>query len=347
MMKKKVVILILIAVTVFVSSFAILAFANNGVKIKEDTVFNYLTSTSMFSVGNKFITLGDEAKTIDLIQSNENGAQIYKVQENAVDEIQNEHSRTYSLIAADDESFYYYANSYSESYGVSNGTRIYRYFVETGRSEIVYRDVSLTNFDAFLGLDEILNFYAPISNVSGGLSGYCVNGQHILTQSDIVELLLNDAKVQDVVLNIDSRAIRYCISNRKIFFTDAEDNLWVYDSKTKKTYTLPFCDISAFFVTQRNLFVIPSFGDNISVCDLDGNFIKEVEIYGVKFSALNSLQIENNKVYFKDENNIVWVIDENLKVVDASLIKPEAAWTVKEGVVYTLNNGELKPLTNI
>ena len=347
MMKKKVVILILIAVTVFVSSFAILAFANNGVKIKENTVFNYLTSTSMFSTGNKFITLGDESTTINLIQANENGTQIYKVQENAVDETQNEHSRTYSLIAADDESFYYYVNSYSESYGVSNGTRIYRYFIKTGRNEIVYRDVSLTNFDAFLGLDEILNFYAPTSNVSGGLSGYCVNGEHILIQSDIVELLLNNTKVQDVDLNIDSRAIRYCISNRKVFFTDADDNLWVYDSKTKKTYTLPFCDISAFFVTQSNLFVIPSLGDNISVCDLEGNFIKEIEIYGAKFSALNSLQIENNRAYFKDENNIVWVIDENLKVVDASLIEPEAEWTVKKGVVYIWNNGELKPQTNI
>lgn len=346
-MRKKVVILILITVTVFVFIFGILAFVNNSVEIKEDTVFNYLTSTSMFSAGNKFITLGDESKTINLIQANENGTQIYKVQENAVDEIQNEHSRIYSLIATDDNSFYYSINSFSNAYGVSNGTRIYRYDIKAGKTEVIYRDVSLTNFDAFLGLDEILNFFAPTGNNSGGLSGYCINGKEILTQSVLVELLLDKIKEQGLDLNIDNRAIRYCISNRNVFFTDAENNLWVYNSKTKGISQLPFYNISAFFVTKNNLFVIPSLGDNISVCDLNGNFVKEIEIFGAEFPALNSLQIENDRVYFKDGNNIVWVIDENLKVVDASLIEPEAEWTVKEGVVYTWNNGELKPLTNI
>lgn len=346
-MKKKVVILILTAVTVFVSIIGKFIFADSKVKIKEDTVFNYMTSTEMLSAGNTFITLGDESKTINLIQTYENGTQVYKVQENAVDEIQNKHNRIYSLISADDNSFYYYLNSFSNAYGVSNGTRIYRYDIKTGKAEVVYRDVSLTNFDAFLGLDEILDFYAPTGNNSGGLSGYCINGKEIMTQSVLVELLLDKIKEHDLDLNINSRAIRYCISNRNVFFTDISDNLWVYNSETKEILRLPFYNVSAFFVTKNNLFVIPSLGDNISVCDIDGNFVKEIEIFGAKFSTLNSLQIENNRVYFKDENNIVWVIDENLKVVDASLIEPDVSWTVKEGVIYTWNNGELKPLTNI
>ena len=306
--------------------------------IKESMVFNYLESTAALPVGDVFVTV-KESTDIQLLALSDDGTDVYLLQSNAVDVQENLRHRTYRLLASDDVSFFYATASASNAYGVGNGFRIYRYYPKRRKTKLVYKDVSLTNFDAFLGLDEIFNFFAPTAQ-RGDLntSAFCIDGTDILSEYMVAQMLNAEIEAQGLQISISDSELFFCLTDSKVFFCDTFQTLWRFDPKTKVFTKLPFDTITHFFVTDQYLFVIPETGGNVLACDFDGTRMREIQMYGAEVSELYCMVSENGIVYLKDQSNRIWRIDRDLQAETYGTIVPEADWTVKNGTVYMYAN---------
>lgn len=305
--------------------------------IKKDLVFNYLESTALLAVGDAFVTV-KEGTDIRLLSLSDDSTDVYHLQKNAVDVQENLNHSTYRLFAADEKSFYYGTQAFSNTYGVGNGFRIYRYFPESRKTKLVYRDVSLTNFDAFLGLDEIFSFFAPTVQHGDMNAAFCIDGASILPGYRIAEMLSTAIEAQALDISISDSELFFCMTNGKVFFSDMHQTLWCFEPTTKVFTELPFDAVSHFFVTEQYLFVIPAIDSNILVCDFDGTTVSEIDLHGAEFTQLYCMVSENSTVYLKDQSNRIWKIDETLQAEICGTIVPEADWTVKNGTVYMYIN---------
>ena len=307
-------------------------------EIKEDIVFNYLESTALLPVGNNFAFVKGGTE-ICLFSLNEATKEPYLLQENAVDVMEQENHRMYRLLCADNLSFFYATWAYSTAYGAGNGFRVYRYFPESRKTKLVYKDVSLTNFDAFLGLDEIFNFFAPTAP-RGDLytSAFCIDGTDILSEYMVAQMLNAEIEAQGLQISISDSELFFCLTDGKVFFCDTFQTLWRFDPTTKVFTKLPFDKITHFFVTEQYLFVIPRIGSNILACDFDGTRMREIQMYGAEISELYCMVSENGIVYLKDQSNRIWRIDRDLQAETCGTIVPETDWTVRDGTIYMYAN---------
>lgn len=311
--------------------------------IKKDALFNYLESTALLPVGDAFVTVKD-GTDIQLLSLSNGETEIYLLQSNAVDVQENLHHRNYRLLAADKTSFYYGTQASSHSYGVGNGFRIYRYFPENRKTKLVYKDVSLTNFDAFLGLDEIFSFFAPTVQHGDITAAFCIDGTFVLPASRIAEMLSKSIEAQALDISVSDLEFPFCLADGKIFFCDANKTLWRFDPITKVFTKLSFQTVSQFFVTAQNLFVIPRVGGNILACDFDGTIEREIDLHGAEFTQLYCMVSEDNMVYLKDQRGHIWKIDETLRARICGTIAPEADWTVKDGTIYLYANETIEAI---
>ena len=309
--------------------------------VKESMVFNYLESTAVLPVGDVFVTV-KESTDIQLLALSDDGTDVYLLQSNAVNVQESLHHRTYRLLASDDVSFFYATASASNAYGVGSGIRIYRCFPAHRKTKLVYKDVSLTNFDAFLGLDEIFNFFAPTAP-RGDLyaSAFCIDGTDILSEYMVAQMLIAEIEAQGLQISISDSELFFCLTNGKVFFCDTFQTLWRFDPTTKVFTKLPFDKITHFFVTEQYLFVIPRIGSNILVCDFDGTRMREIEMHGAEISELYCMVSENGIVYLKDQSNQIWKIDEQLHADICGTVLPGMDWTVKDGKIYLCNGDEI------
>ena len=298
-------------------------------------LLNYADNPSLIAVGNTFVTVSEGNNEICIFPS-DGGAAPYVYAENAVFICEHEHHGGDSPVGADDVSFYYLRRSYSgDGYGEGHGARIYRYYVDTGKTELVYRDVALTNFDGFLGLEDILGFSGPVSDGAvTEMGGFWIDGTYLLTAADLLGMLKEANEAQSAGIRLGDHGFDYCVSGESVFFTDAFRNLYLYRMDTNAFTRLPFQSVSMFFVTQRHLFVIPTPGADITVCDLYGNSIKTIPMDGAVFDSANCCRTENGALYLQDQIGIIWKIDEALTSSMVCYVTPETRWTVKNGKVY-------------
>lgn len=311
--------------------------------IKKDLVFNYLESISLLPVGDAFVTVKGSTD-IQLLSLADDSTDVYLLQKNAVDVQEHLNHRAYRLFAADEESFYYGSQASSNAYGVGNGFRIYRYFPESRKTKLVYKDVSLTNFDAFLGLNEIFSFFAPAVQHGNMNAPFCIDGASVLPGYRIAQMLSTAIEAQALDISISDLELFFCITNGNVFFRDTFQTLWCFEPTAKKFTQLPFDTVSHFFVTEQYLFVIPAVGSNILVCNFDGTTVHEIDLHGAEFTQLYCMVSENSTIYLKDQSDHIWKIDETLQAEICGTIVPEADWTVKNGTVYMYTNGTIQPI---
>ena len=327
-MKKRILCFLLVVFTLMSLS------ACGRTEIKKDLIFNYLESTALLPAGNVFATVKGGTE-IRLFQLNGVTTEPYLLQENAVDVMEQEHHRIYRLLHADDQSFFYGTQAYSTAYGVGSGFRIYRYFLESRKTKLVYKDISLTNFDAFLGLNEVFGFFAPtVKDRDLATVGFCIDESNVLSSYQIAQMLNKRIKMQPVDIDIRDSELFFCLAAGKVFFTDSKEQLWHFDSKTSSLFKLPFDKVMVFFVTSKYLFVIPEIGSDISVCDFSGKPVSEIKTQGSEFAELYCLVTEGDTVYIKDQENQIWRINERLQASINGKIPPEAIWTVKDETIY-------------
>ena len=317
----------------------IFAFSSCGEQAPQKPVLlNYTDNPSLLAVGNTFVTVSENNNEICIFPT-DGSAMPYVYAENAVFICEHEHHGGYSLVGADDVSFYYLRRSYSgDGYGEGHGARIYRYYVDTGKSELVYRDVALTNFDGFLGLEDILGFSGPVSNSAvTEMGGFWIDGKYILTAADLLQTVKEENEAQSAGIRLGDHGFDYCVSDKSVFFTDAFRNLYLYRLDAGTFTELAFNAVSMFFVTEKNLFVIPSEGADLTVCDLYGSVIKTIPMESAVFNNAHCSRTENGALYLQDQIGIIWRIDESLTSSMVCYIPLETRWTVKNGIVYYYN----------
>lgn len=323
-----------LAVILCVSLF--LAFSSCGKQSPQRTVLlNYANNPSLLAVGSFFVTVSEGNNEIYVFPANGDTTP-YVYAENAVFICEHEHHGGYSLVGADDVSFYYLRRSYSgDGYGEGHGARIYRYYVDTGKTELVYRDVALTNFDGFLGLEDIFGFSGPVSDGAvTEMGGFWIDGKYLLTAADLLGMLKEANETQSAGIRLGDYGFDYCVSGGSVFFTNAFRNLYLYRMDIETFTRLPFSSVSMFFVTERNLFVIPTPGADITVYDLYGNSIKTIPMDGAVFDSANCCSTENGALYLQDQIGIIWKIDEALTGSMVCYVTPETRWTVKNGEIF-------------
>ena len=313
---------------------------------QSDVLLNYADNSSLLAVGNFFVTVSEGNNEIYVFPAN-TGAAPYVYAENAVFICEHEHHGGYSLVGADDVSFYYLRRSYSgDGYGEGHGARIYRYYVDTGKTELVYRDVALTNFDGFLGLEDILGFSGPVSDGAvTEMGGFWIDGADLLTAADLLQMLRDANEAQSAGIQLGDHGFEYCVSGESVFFTDAFQKLYLYRMDNETFQELPFHSVSMFFVTGRHLFVIPTPGADITVCDLYGDSVKNIPMDGAVFDNAHCCRTENGALYLQDQIGIILKIDETLTSSMVCYVAPETRWVVKNGEIYYYNAEQNAVLT--
>ena len=315
------------------------AFSSCGEQTPQKPVLlNYTDNPSLLATGNTFVTVSDGNNEICIFPADGNDAP-YVYAENAVFICEHEHHGGYSLVGADDVSFYYLRRSFSgDGYGEGHGARIYRYDVAAGKTELVYRDVALTNFDGFLGLEDIIGFSGPVSEGAvTEMGGFWIDGTYLLTAADLLGMLKEANETQSAGIRLGDHGFDYCVSGESVVFTDAFRNLYLYRIDTNSFTRLPFQSVSMFFVTVQNLFVIPTPGADITVYDLYGNSKKTIPTDGAIFDNAHCCRTENGALYLQDQIGIIWKIDETLTSAMVCYVTPETRWTVKNGEIYYYN----------
>ena len=307
---------------------------------ERNVLLNYAAASSLVVSGGTFAVVGKGGNEILIFPPGSRDAP-FVLAENAVFVCENEHHGGYFLVGADDESFYYLCRSYSgNGYGAGHGARIYRYHLKNGKTELVYRDVALTNFDGFLGLEDMLGLQNPLSNGAvTEMGGFWIKGTAVLTPEDVLQRLKNANEAQNAGVRLSDRLSRFCVSGSSVFFTDAFQNLYLYRMDTDAFKVLPFEAVSMFFVTEENLFVIRSPGADITVCDGYGEYVKTISSDGAVFSNAHCCRTENGALFLQDETGIIWKIDEKLSVSEVFYVDPEIMWTVSGGIVYYYDAG--------
>ena len=301
-----------------------------------NVLLNFFAATPMVAAGGVFAVVGDGGNELLLFSPQKRSAPLV-LAENAVSVCENAHHGGYALVGADAESFYYLRRSYSgNGYGEGHGSRIYRYFPKNGRTELVYRDVALTNFDGFLGLEDMLGFHNPLSD--GAVTergGFWIRGNAVLTRDDLLRMLKSENEARSAGIRLSDHLTRICLTGDSVFFTDAFQNLYLYRMDTETFRKLPFEAVSMFFVTEENLFVIRSPGGDITVCDRYGELVRTIPADGAVFSNANCCRTENGTLFLQDETGVIWKIGKNLMVEALFYVAPDKTmWTVSDGMVY-------------
>ncbi len=266
-------------------------------------VFNYMESLSLLSCSDFYVKTENRVPRIFDEKGNS-----YTVTDNAV-ELSNTGIR--QVLHADSDSFYYSTVQMAESYRSGNGYRIYRYYPKTGESKLIYSDVPVTNFDSILGLEDVFNISAPTSGHSAMFSTlFYIDGDTVIPYYKIKNIIAEAIEEEQVEIELSSVGFNFAVTNRKLIFADALGKLWIYSPKTRKT--TPFCTqtVSHFFVTESKVFAFSAEKEEIIVFDVYGNEIKSLDIKGISFSR-NSLKVQGNESFLKDENGRIWYIDEN------------------------------------
>ncbi len=295
-------------------------------KIEYKNIYNYMQSTVVLSCGNHFVKLNNKVPYV-FSEDEENG---YSVISNSVELTQTGIMR---LLYADDVSFYYSTIEASSNYGNGNGYRIYRYFPERGNKVLVYSDVSITNFDSVLGLEDVFNISAPTSgnNISFS-SGFYFDGEVVIPDYKMKQIVLDIIEKQEMDIELFSSGFRFAVTDNKVLFADVMGKIWQFNPKTgviKKFYDETVLN---FFVTDKNIFVISSITGKTSVLDLYGNILKEFETTDVEFS-LNSLQISDNGCFLLDDDCNIWYIDSNLNMSKTLFKSLSGCWCIRDNKI--------------
>ena len=283
------------------------------------SVYNYMQSLSLLSCGVFYVKIGERVPCV--LDKDGNG---FTVMRNAVELSE---AGIVRVLYSDSNSFYYATVEMADSYGNGNGYRIYRYYLKTGKEKLIYSDVSVTNFDSILGLEDVFNFSAPTSG--HGLSHsslFYINGDTVMPDYKIKKVIAQAIENEKSEIELSSISFKFAVTNKKVLFTDALGKLWVYSPQTRKITQFCTQTVSDFFVTENKVFAFSVDAEEIKVFDVYANEIKSIDIKGVSFPQ-NSLQLSGDECFLRDDDGRIWYIDENADMT-VTLFKASGLWCV-------------------
>ena len=241
-----------------------------------------------------------------------------------------------NLIGAKDNTLYYIAIDDS-----TGGSAIYAFNLDSLDKEIIDTKNEVSNFDAFLGTEDILGIADPgLDIMSIMMSSVWINsrGRH---NTDSVRAFLSE-KDATGAYGV-SNTTKICTTDDYIFFVNELSTLYVYSYADNSFAKLVDDRITDFFITENKIYYIEM--DKSSVlysCDYKGENIcrvGEIKPECVKFSK--------GIVYVSDTQSIYKITDGKLtKVTDAV----STNWDVDEKNIYVYdidtNEISIKQMTN-
>ena len=291
-----------------------------------DTVYNYLLSFSLLNSEDRFIITKNN---VPFVFSAGKGSG-YSVIENAIELTGAKNRRA---VYADADSFCYSVIETSSSYGSGNGYRIYKYDFNHKKSYLMFSDVSITNFDSMLGLEDVFQFSPPTSgHAINLLSGFYIDGNRVIPDYVIKQRIQNLIDKNKLRIELPATGLRFAVTNHKVYFLDVLGTLWQYDPAAQTIEKFYPDAVSDFFVTEKNLFLISRISNSIDVLDLSGNNVKTCDITGISFPAY-SLNVSNGECCLKDDNGRIWYIDSDLNMYQTLFTTSTGYWCFLDGQI--------------
>lgn len=204
-----------------------------------------------------------------------------------------------NLIGAKDNTLYYIAVDDS-----TGGSAIYAFNLDSLDKEIIDTKNEVSNFDAFLGTEDILGIADPgLDIMSIMMSSVWINskGRH---DTDSVRAFLSekDATGAYGVSNIT----KICTTDDYIFFVNELSTLYVYSYADNSFAKLADDRITDFFITENNVYYYSADkSGKLFVIDYAGKNNKYVTDI-----TLSNLHIRNGIIYAKSESSDIYKIDD-------------------------------------
>jgi hypothetical protein len=249
------------------------------------------------------------------------------------------------VIAARDNAIYWLSETYAEQYGEGNGVRIYRYDPKTGDSELVHKDVSISNTDGLLGLEDIFHLPMLTSGHINGDGGYLILEDRVIPGWDILKAIQAEADAQKLDLHLPDDYFSFALTNGNLFFNDASYKLWRFCLANHSFHCLDVDRVLSYFVFDGRLFVIPTYGADIEVFSPEGSRIQAVPVDG--FGCSGSLIQDNGVLWLEGESGFL-CIDSQLRTRKVNFPLADYRWTIENAILYyyendTINELVLKP----
>lgn len=300
-------------------------------KTEYKKVYNYMQATALLCCGDYIITIKDKVPYV----YNTKDKKGYSVISDAVSQTK---SGVIRLMYAADDSFYYMLTETAEKYGSGNGYRIFRFYPETRKEKLIFKDVSVTNFDSVLGLEDIIDISAPSSGHSVSYSGcFYFDNNKVIPYYKMKDEVLKSASVKNIETNSYASELRFAVSNGYIFFTDITDTLIRYDPNNDEYEKFVSYCVEDFWVTQNNVFIRDENDLSLTAYDFEGNPVKTYFQKGLSFPR-GSLRLHNDECYMLCEDGSLYHIDENLNFSKTDTVIESPYWYVTESGVRVFEN---------
>ena len=218
--------------------------------------------------------------------------------------------RTAGVICADENSVYYYTETFAEVYGEGNGLRVYRYFPETQTQKIVYRDTGVSNTDGFLGLEDVFQWNRLASGHLRDNYYFLVDGDTVFPVYTLLSFLVKEAERQGKEISFPEEDFRLAMSGPLLWFADTAGKLWRFDCSSRAFSPLPYDNVQDFFTATGLLFVIPSRNADIDVLDKDGEKKTTVAMNG---RFVNRLTLDGDLIFLQVDGGDFIRIDRDLQ----------------------------------
>ncbi len=218
---------------------------------------------------------------------------------------------------------------------VTGGSAIYAFHLDTLEKKKIDTKNEVSNYDAFLGTENVLGINAPGNDIMGiMIRDVWINerGRH---DADSVGKFLSE-KDTDGIYNV-SDVLKICTVDDYIFFINELSSLFVYSYNDDSFKKLSDDRIIDFFITENNVYYYSADeGGKLFVTDFKGNGKKYVS--DISFSDIH---VRNKKVYAKSENGGIYEINNE----ECNIIKQNvdsAIWDIDGTNIYVFNGDTKK-----
>lgn len=298
--------------------------------LPEGQTANYLEQRYMLFCRDRFVCQRDDMHYMLFSQG---GARF--LDENPVEAVM---QKDVALLGADGDSVYYAELVTAEHYGKGTGFRVYRCYPETGRRKLIYKDVAVSGTDGLMGLEDVLKLSPlTVDHLMQSNAFFLINGDSATPEYELADRLRQKAAEKGFDIKLPDSQLRIAVSGSRFYFVDSLGALWLYNEKSGEFTPLSYSSVSCFFVTADRFFVVPEYGSDIDVLDLDGNKLSSIETNGLGLGY--PVAFDGDDIYISAAGFELARIDHSFTLHRTGIIQQDVRWTVKDGTLYSYSDG--------
>ncbi len=298
--------------------------------LPEGKTANYLEQRYMLPCGEGFVC---QRGDMHYALFSEGG--VHYLDENPVEAVM---QKDVILLNADEGSVCYAELVTAEHYGKGTGWRVYRFYPASGKRELIYKDVAVSGTDGLLGLEDVLGLSPlTVDHLMQRNAFFLINGGRAVPEYELADRLRQKAAEKGFDIKLPDSQLRIAVSGSRFFFADSLGTLWLFNEKSGEFTPLSYSSVSCFFVTSDRLFVVPEYGANVDVLDLNCNKLAEVETAGVELGY--PLVFDRDDIYISSAGFELVRIDASLTLHRTGILQQDVRWTVMDGRLYSYSDG--------